>query len=103
MCVHSLSFDTKKLVEATLIETDDHLLADEYDRNAHLAALLDHLLTLLHISGDVVLRIGHVVFLKVLLAHLAEVTGRGGVDGNGLVHGDFLVCGQYSTLLCTRY
>lgn len=68
-----------------LIETDDHLVADEYDWNAHLAALLYHFLALLDVSCNVVFRVLDIVRLKKLLAHLAKMAGRGGVNSYGLL------------------
>lgn len=86
--------EPKKLDELTLVEADDHIVTDEYNRHAHLAALVDHLLALLHVVRYVVFRVCNVVLLEELLTHLAEVTGWGGVNGDVLlIHGDFLVWG----------
>src|SRR5690606_3497528 len=88
----SLAPDTQKLDELVLIEPDNHVVADEDDRNAHLAALINHLLALLHVGCNVMLRVCDVVLLEELLAHLAEVTGGGGVNSDGLIHRSLLYC-----------
>lgn len=81
-----LRSNAKELVETLLIEAYDHLVADEDYRDAHLTALVDHLLALLHVGCDIELGVGNIVCLEVLLAHLAEVAGWGGVDGDSLIH-----------------
>lgn len=90
----SLFLEPEKLDKLPLVEADDHVVTDEDNRYAHLAALINHLLALLHIVRNVIFRVRDIVLLKELLAHLAEVAGWGGVNGDSLlVHGDFLVWG----------
>ncbi len=88
----SLLFETKEFDKLPLVEADDHIVTDEYYRHAHLATLIDHLLALLHIVRHVIFRVRNVVLFEELLAHLAEVASRGGVNSDVLlIHGDFLV------------
>lgn len=99
----SLFLEPKKLDELPLVEADDHVVSNEYNWYAHLAALINHFLALLHVVGHVMFRVCNVVLLEELLAHLAEVTGWGGVNGDSLlIHGDFLVWSQYSIFVYKR-
>ena len=68
------------------VKTDNHLIADENDRHAHLPRFLYHLLSLLEIAGDVVLGIRDTLFFQEIFGHLAEMTGRRAVNGDGFIH-----------------
>ena len=92
LCCWSLFLETKELNKLPLVEANNHIVTDEYNWHTHLAALINHLLTLLHIIRHVMFRVCDVILLEELLTHLAEVTGWGGVNGDVLlIHGDFLV------------
>lgn len=81
-----LCADAKELGELALVKTHNHIFANEDDRNAHLAALINHLLTLLHVCCDIEFVVGDIVLLKEFLCHLAEMTGRGSVNGDLCIH-----------------
>lgn len=85
-------------IQSLLIKADGYLLAYHDDRYAHLAGLLDHLLALLEVSCHVDFRVVDVVGLEILLAHLAEMAGRGGVNGDVLIHRLSLMFVDYNAL-----
>lgn len=85
LCGGYLSFKSEELNELPLVETNNHVVSDEYNGYAHLAALINHFLTLLHIGCNIVLRVRNVILLEELLAHLAEVTSWGGVNSDSLL------------------
>jgi len=74
--------NAKKLREAPPIKADDHFAADKDNRHTHLAALVDHFSALLLICCNIVLGVLHVICSEELLAHLAEVAGWCGVNGD---------------------
>ena len=92
LCRRCLLLEPKEFNKLSLVEADDHVVTNEDDRNAHLAALVDHFLALLHVVRHVMFRVRDIVLLEELLAHLAKVTGWRGVNCDVLlIHGDFLV------------
>lgn len=78
--------------ETLLIETDDHLIADEDDRHAHLAGFLYHFLALLKVARDIVVSEADSLLLEKVLGHLAEMASRGAVNSDVFIH----VCFYYS-------
>lgn len=72
--------------ETLLIETDDHLVADEDNRNAHLTGLAYHLLALLEVLSYIVVSESDALFLEEILGHLAEVARRRAVNRNVFIH-----------------
>jgi hypothetical protein len=68
--------DREKFAELIFVETNDKLVVHRDDGNAHLAALLYHLLTLRKVGGDIVIREFHVVLGKEILSRMAKVARR---------------------------
>ena len=82
----TLRGDAKSRHDPLLVETDDHIRADENDRHSHLARLLNHFLALLEVVSNVEFGVSNALLLQEILGHLAEVAGRGAINGNLLVH-----------------
>ena len=78
--------DAKSRHEPLLVKTDNHLIANEDNRHAHLARLLNHFLTLLKVVRDIKFGISNALALKEIFGHLAEVAGRRTVNSDGFVH-----------------
>lgn len=76
--------------ELLLIEADDELIPYEDYGYSHLTALVDHLLALLHVGGNVVFRVLDIVLREELLGELAKMARRGAINGDWFIHRLFL-------------
>ncbi len=87
-----VTLQTKLLTQSIFVKTYYQVASNEDDRNAHLPALLDHFVALLHVCRNVVLGVGYFIFSKKLLCHVTEMAGRSAVNGYWLhthVHASF--------------
>ena len=82
----TLLFNAQKLVDARLVEANEHVVADVNNRYAHLAAFFNHFLALIKIFSNVVVFKRYTLLLKIVLCHVAEMTGGSAVDSDFLVH-----------------
>lgn len=69
-----------------LIKADDYLAINVENRNGEPAALFRHFCALFKIGLYVVIRERHVIFAQPVLGHVAEVAGRGAVNGDVFSH-----------------
>src|SRR5262245_53234874 len=67
---------SKKLFEFIFVEANDEILVYRDNRHTHLSALFHHLLTLLDVSCNVVVRVLHFIGIKEILRHVAEMACR---------------------------
>jgi hypothetical protein len=70
----------KQGTELWFVVADDHLIVDEDDWHAHLAAFFDHFRSLAGIGADVEFGVGDIVGLKKFLGHFAEFAIDRGVN-----------------------
>jgi len=76
----------ERFLQFFLVESDDHIVVDKDNRYSHLAGALNHFFALNQVRGNIMFGVGNIALLEKILCHLAEMAGRGTVDGN-LLHG----------------
>jgi hypothetical protein len=68
--------DTEELDDLWLVEADDNLVINDDDWHAHLTTFCDHFLSLLLIRCYIDIDELHILLLKEVLCHVAEVAAR---------------------------
>src|SRR3989338_2612332 len=76
------ALNSKKLLEPVLVEADYQFIAYRDDGDAHLAAFLDHLLTLRKVGRNIVVREWYLVLGEKILRRVAKVARGGRVNGD---------------------
>src|SRR3990167_5337948 len=79
---NSRHLDREKLLEPVLVEADYQFIAYRDDGDAHLAAFLDHLLTLRKVGRNIVVREWYLVLGEKILRRVAKVARGGRVNGD---------------------
>jgi hypothetical protein len=74
--------ESEEFFEFRLIVTNNHIVINPNNGNAHLASHVDHFFALIGISRDIMFGIGHLMLVKKFFGGMTKMTDGGAINGN---------------------